>query len=85
MLEKISNGLLDIDFNPDNEFHQIVKKIGYERYLRVIEIATFEQAENIQGCVPIVQIALNVRNRAVKLFADKSLMNGMRLEDELGL
>lgn len=85
MLKKVSNDLLDVGFNHENEFHQTVKNIGYERYVRVIEIATFEQAENIQNCVPIAQIALNVRNRALELFADKSMMNGMRLEDELGI
>jgi hypothetical protein len=74
-----------IEFNPNNEFHHIVSETGYDLYLRVIEIATAEQADNIAKCVPIAQIALNVKNRALELFADKNFMNGLKLEDELGL
>ncbi len=76
---------LDIDFNPKNEFHKIVKEIGYDLYLRVIEMATTEQSDNITKCVPVAQIALNVKARALEIFSDKDLMNGMRLEDEIGL
>jgi hypothetical protein len=85
MTEKTSMKLLDIDFNPHNAFHQIVKEIGYDRYVRIIEMATLEQAESIQKCLPIAQISRNVRNRALELFANKNLLSGMRLEDELGL
>lgn len=85
MLEKAAMKVLDIDFNPNNDFHHIVKEIGYDRYLRVIEIATAEQADNIARCVPVAQIALNVKARALEIFADKNFMNGMKLEDELGL
>jgi hypothetical protein len=77
--------MLDINFNENNEFHKIVREIGYDRYLRVIEMATAEQADNISRCVPIAQIALSVKSRALEIFSDKSLMSGMRLEDELGL
>ena len=74
-----------IDFNPNNEFHHVVSEAGYDLYLRVIEIATAEQVDNIAKCVPIAQIALNVKNRALELFADKNFMNGLKLEDDLGL
>lgn len=85
MLEKVTTKILDMEFNPNNEFHHIVKEIGYERYLRVIEIATTEQANNIARCMPVAQIASNVKARALEIFADKNFMNGMKLEDELGL
>lgn len=74
-----------IDFNSNNEFHHVVSEAGYDLYLRVIEIATAEQVDNIAKCVPIAQIALNVKNRALELFADKNFMNGLKLEDDLGL
>lgn len=74
-----------IDLNPNNEFHHVVSKTGYDLYLRVIEIATAEQADNIARCVPIAQIALNVKNRALELFANENFMIGLKLEDELGL
>lgn len=74
-----------IEFNPSNEFHHIVSEAGYDLYLRVIEIATAEQADNISRCLPVAQVALSVKNRALELFSDKNFMNGLKLEDQLGL
>lgn len=85
MLDKATKKVLDIDFNPTNEFHVIIKEVGYDIYLRIIEMATAEQQENIEKCMPVAEIAMNVRKRALELFADTNFINGMCLEDRLGL
>lgn len=73
------------NFNPNNPFHVALKKHGEYNYTRVIERATEYQREAIANGLPIVDIAEEVKQKALELFADERQMRGMKLEEDLGL
>lgn len=73
------------NFNPNNPFHRAVKQYGYSTYAQVILIATADHQNAIAKCEPISNIALRIRNRALELLDDETFMNGLRLENDLGL
>lgn len=74
------------NFDPNNPFHQALKKHGESLYFRVIERATQDQHHAIHhGSKTITQIAEAVRVKALEIFDNESIMKGMRIEDDIGL
>lgn len=76
---------IDRNFDPNNPFHCAVKQFGYSTYAQVILIATIDHQDAITKCKPITSITLSISKKALELFNNNDFMNGLRLQNELGL
>ena len=76
---------VELNFDSSNPFHHAIKKYGESIYLQIIERATAQQQEDIASEMSITEIANVVKQKSLEMFADENLMNGIRLEQDLGL
>lgn len=76
---------VELNFDSNNPFHHAIQKYGESIYLQVIDRATAQQQEKIANEVPIIEIAHAVKQNSLEIFGDENLMNGIRLEQDLGL
>ena len=76
---------VELNFDSNNPFHHAIKKYGESTYLQIIERATAQQQEDIASEMPIIEMANAVKQKSLEMFADENLMNGIRLEQDLGL
>lgn len=76
---------VELNFDSNNPFHHAIKKYGESIYLQIIERATAQQQEDIASEIPITEMANAVKQKSLEMFADENLMNGIRLEQDLGL
>lgn len=76
---------VELNFDSNNPFHHAIKRYGESIYLQIIERATAQQQGEIASEVPITEIANAVKQKSLEMFADENLMNGILLEQDLGL